>query len=129
MRPGTAPGRKALFYIFSIRSAPIGGFAAMRRQRCPDRGSRRTKPMTAPYYINEDQSDIRGIKNGWYVMDVDGNLTSGPFSGPDECICSVDRPTNTLLMSIRSPRWWHRNNSAAPREAAMDRFQIGRAHV
>jgi hypothetical protein len=40
--------------------------------------------MTAPYYINENISDMRGIKHGWYAMDDDGNLSSGPFSSRDE---------------------------------------------
>jgi hypothetical protein len=29
-----------------------------------------------PYYINEQQSDIRGIKRGWYTMDERGKLGS-----------------------------------------------------
>jgi len=35
--------------------------------------------MTAPHYISEDKSDMRGIKPGWYAMDDRGNLVSGPF--------------------------------------------------
>ena len=34
--------------------------------------------MTVPYYISEDKSDMRGI--GWYAMEDDGDLSSGPFS-------------------------------------------------
>jgi len=34
----------------------------------------------APHYINEHQSDMRGIKDGWYAMEKGGNLVSGPFS-------------------------------------------------
>src|SRR6266481_2619616 len=36
--------------------------------------------MTVPYYISEDKSDMRGIKRGWYAMEDDGGLASGPFS-------------------------------------------------
>jgi hypothetical protein len=36
--------------------------------------------MTAPHYISEDNSDMRGIKPGWYAIEDDGNLSSGPFS-------------------------------------------------
>jgi hypothetical protein len=36
--------------------------------------------MTILYYISEDKSDMRGIKPGWYGMEDDGNLSSGPFS-------------------------------------------------
>jgi len=36
--------------------------------------------MTIPLYISEEKSDMRGIKPGWYVMEDDGKLSSGPFS-------------------------------------------------
>ena len=42
--------------------------------------------MTIPYYIGEDRSDMRGIKAGWYAIEDDGNLTSGPFPSLEECI-------------------------------------------
>jgi hypothetical protein len=35
--------------------------------------------MTSPHYVNEDKSDMRGIKHGWYAMEDDGNLSSGPL--------------------------------------------------
>ena len=35
--------------------------------------------MTVPHYIGEAKSDMRGIKPGWYAMDDDGNLVSGPI--------------------------------------------------
>jgi hypothetical protein len=50
-----------------------------------------------PYHINEDQSDMRGVKEGWYAMDESGKLTLGPFTSRDNClICvrAVARPTN-----------------------------------
>jgi hypothetical protein len=40
----------------------------------------------APYYINEHQSDMRGIKDGWYAMKKDGNLASGPFASREDCL-------------------------------------------
>ena len=39
-----------------------------------------------PYYVNKEQSDVRGIKCGWYTMDERGKLGSGPFSNPCECL-------------------------------------------
>jgi hypothetical protein len=42
--------------------------------------------MTIPHYINEDRSEMRGIKSGWYAMDDDGKLYSGPFSSRYECL-------------------------------------------
>ena len=40
--------------------------------------------MTIPHYINENKSDIRSIKPGWYAMDDVGKLSSGPFSSREE---------------------------------------------
>jgi hypothetical protein len=42
-------------------------------------------PMSGPHYINENESDIRGIKPGWCTSDNDGNLCSGPFFSQEEC--------------------------------------------
>ncbi len=50
--------------------------------------------MTAAHYINEHQSDIRGIKDGWYAVEDDGNLSSGPFSRRQERINRIAQPTN-----------------------------------
>lgn len=50
-----------------------------------------------PHRINEAQSDMRGVKEGWYVMDDEGKLTSGPFSTRADCLdClrTAVRPTN-----------------------------------
>jgi hypothetical protein len=50
--------------------------------------------MTSPHYINEDKSDMLGIKHGWYAMDDDGNLSSGPFSSREKCIKRITQPTD-----------------------------------
>ena len=50
--------------------------------------------MTVPYYISEDKSDMRGIKRGWYAMEEDGALSSGPFSSHGECLSRIIQPTN-----------------------------------
>ena len=42
--------------------------------------------MTIPCYINENKSDIRAIKHGWYAIEDDGNLSSGPFPSFEECV-------------------------------------------
>jgi hypothetical protein len=39
-----------------------------------------------PLYINEHQSDLRGIKDGWYAVEKDGTLVSGPFSSREDCL-------------------------------------------
>jgi hypothetical protein len=50
--------------------------------------------MTVPHYINEGKSDMRGIKPGWYAIEDDGNLSSGPFSSHEECFKRINQPTN-----------------------------------
>ncbi len=50
--------------------------------------------MPLPHFISEDKSDMRGIKSGWYAIDDDGNLTSGPFSSIEECVKRITQPTN-----------------------------------
>ena len=42
--------------------------------------------MTVPLFINENKSDMRGIKSGWYATDGDGSLVSGPFSSREKCV-------------------------------------------
>jgi len=48
--------------------------------------------MTAAHYINEDESDMRGIKDGWYAVEDDGNVSSGPFSSREECMKRITQP-------------------------------------
>jgi hypothetical protein len=50
--------------------------------------------MTSPHYINEDRSEMRGIKPGWYAMDDAGKVLSGPFSSHEECLGRSTQPTN-----------------------------------
>jgi hypothetical protein len=50
--------------------------------------------MTIPRYVNEVISDVRSIKPGWYAMDDDGKLSSGPFSSHEECLSRGTQPTN-----------------------------------
>ena len=55
--------------------------------------------MTVPLFINENKSDMRGIKSGWYAMDGDGNLVSGPFSSRAKCVERDDQPTDGSMPS------------------------------
>src|SRR5579863_2834646 len=60
--------------------------------------------MAIPHYVNENRSDMRGIKPGWYAEEDDGSLSSGPFSSRDECLNRVlsqrtDRPRQSCVYS------------------------------
>ena len=47
-------------------------------------------PYTAKY-INERQSTLRGVKNGWYAIDALGRLAFGPFSNRESCLTRIAR--------------------------------------
>jgi hypothetical protein len=55
--------------------------------------------MAIPHYVNENKSDMRSIKPGWYAMDEDGTFSSGPFLSHEEC---VRRIAKTTLGTLRS---------------------------
>jgi hypothetical protein len=59
--------------------------------------------MAIPHYIGENESDVRCIKSGWYAMDDDGNLSSGPFLSHEECISRITQPTNGSIPSNLRP--------------------------
>jgi hypothetical protein len=42
---------------------------------------------------------MRGIKPGWYAVEDDGNLSSGPFSSLEECVKRITQPTNGTMAS------------------------------
>ena len=49
-----------------------------------------------PHYINECQSDLRAVKEGWYAMDDHGNLLFGPFSNRANCLTRINELVNAL---------------------------------
>jgi hypothetical protein len=53
--------------------------------------------MTVPYYISENRSEMRGIKHGWYAIEDDGNLSSGPFPSFEECLTEISQPANGTM--------------------------------
>ena len=52
--------------------------------------------MTVPYYVNEQQSDIRAIKPGWYGLERNGKLSSGPFPNEEKCLNGIARPRSNF---------------------------------
>jgi hypothetical protein len=58
--------------------------------------------MTIPHYVNEDKSDMLGIKPGWYAMGNDGSLVAGPFDTSEKCVGptrqKADRQLHALLV-------------------------------
>ena len=56
--------------------------------------------MIVPLYINENKSDVRGIKSGWYATDGEGNLVSGPFSSCEKCVEKPDEWINAIRVVL-----------------------------
>jgi hypothetical protein len=54
------------------------------------------RPSVVPHFINEDKSDMRGIKSGWYAMNNDGRLVGGPFGTYEKC---VERLSGSIWLS------------------------------
>jgi hypothetical protein len=50
--------------------------------------------MTIPRYVNEDRSEMRAIKAGWYAMGEAGKPKSGPFSSHEECLSRSTQQTH-----------------------------------
>jgi hypothetical protein len=51
---------------------------------------RAMNPYTAQY-MNERQSALRGVKNGWYAIDALGSPAFGPFSNRETCLTRIAR--------------------------------------
>jgi hypothetical protein len=55
--------------------------------------------MTISYYVNEHTSEIRAIKPGWYGMESNGKLSSGPFSNQGKCITGITQARSNFRAS------------------------------
>jgi hypothetical protein len=55
--------------------------------------------MTVSHYINEHDSDIRAIKPGWYAVESNGKLSSGPFPTEEECLTRITQPSSKFRAS------------------------------
>jgi N-methylhydantoinase A/oxoprolinase/acetone carboxylase beta subunit len=58
--------------------------------------------MIAPPYIGENKSDLRGIKPGWYAMNSNGYLVSGPFFSREKCVEKILSPP-TSASAVKRP--------------------------
>ena len=47
-----------------------------------------------PHFVDAQQSAMRGLKVGWYAIDQDGEIASGPYRGRNECAISIAQCPN-----------------------------------
>jgi hypothetical protein len=57
-------------------------------------------------YVNERQSDLRGVKDGWYAIDAAGALAFGPFFNREICLTRILQLAN-----------WSKSSAARRRRA------------
>jgi hypothetical protein len=50
----------------------------------------------APRHINEVESDRRGVKDGWYLVNASGKLGNGPFLKREDCLADIKRLQATI---------------------------------
>jgi hypothetical protein len=55
--------------------------------------------MTVPHYVNQHSLENRAIKPGWYGMENNGKLSSGPFSNQGECFTGISQARSTFRAS------------------------------
>ena len=46
-----------------------------------------------PRYINENELDNRGVKEGWYALRRNGSLRLGPFLSREQCLAEIAQAT------------------------------------
>jgi hypothetical protein len=56
--------------------------------------------MTIPRYVNEDKSDMRGIKPGWYAMGGDGSSWLVLFDTSEKCVGPTRQKTDRQLHAL-----------------------------
>ena len=69
---------------------------------CTDLGPAqfRTTAMTIPYYVNEHTSDIRAIKPGWYGVESNGKLSSGPYPNRGKCLTGITQAKGSSSIAV-----------------------------
>jgi hypothetical protein len=55
-----------------------------------------------PRHINEQESDNRSIKEGWYAMRRNGSLRLGPFLRREECVVQISQAKDETTR----PSYW-----------------------
>jgi hypothetical protein len=55
--------------------------------------------MTVPHHINEHQADIRAIKPGWYGVESNGKLSSGPYPNRGKCLTEITQARGNFRAS------------------------------
>jgi hypothetical protein len=72
-------------------------------------------PRLFPRYVDEAQSRMRGLKVGWYAIDNEGDIASGPYPSRDECIARIEHTPDAAIV----PLLWRRPTLSIGRERSL----------
>jgi hypothetical protein len=59
-----------------------------------------------PHYVDAQQAGMRGLNVGWYAIDQEGDIASGPYRGRSECVNSIAQSAKRTV----APQLWRRPN-------------------
>jgi hypothetical protein len=59
-----------------------------------------------PHYVDAQQAGMRGLNVGWYAIDQEGDIASGPYRGRSECVRKIAQSPN----GTSAPHLWRRPN-------------------
>jgi hypothetical protein len=68
-----------------------------------------------PRYVDEAQSRMRGLQVGWYAIDNEGDIASGPYQTRDECIARIEQAHDAPMV----PLLWRRPTLSIGRERSL----------
>ena len=67
-----------------------------------------------PRYVDEAQSRMRGLQVGWYAIDNEGDIASGPYQTRDECVDRIEQTPEAIV-----PLLWRRPTLSIGRERSL----------
>ena len=68
-----------------------------------------------PHHVDEGRSRTRGLKVGWYAIDNEGDIASGPYQTRDECAERIERTSDAAIV----PFLWRRPTLSIGRERSI----------
>jgi hypothetical protein len=68
-----------------------------------------------PRYVDPAQSRMRGLQVGWYAIDNEGDVASGPYPTRDECIARIEQTPDAAIV----PLLWRRPTLSIGRERSL----------
>jgi hypothetical protein len=68
-----------------------------------------------PHYVDEGRSRMRGLKVGWYAIDNEGDIASGPYPTRGECVERIEHTADAAIV----PLLWRRPSFSIGQERSL----------